>query len=193
MLNATLLVMVLLAGSHALVPAQTKASAAGSPQIYTGTAEAKNENGAVSGKLVVTLRRLTPEFDRQSVETSLKEGGYPRFLTAIRKAPQVGEVVLAGSKPYRIRYARERVDGGNRVLLLVTEKPIYYLGGAKADEANRAGFWVGVIEIRIDASGTGSGSMAAAARVRPDGAGGVILDDFADELIKLTAITRKSS
>ena len=193
MLNATLLVMVLLAGSHAWVLRQANASAAGPPQIFTGMAEAKNANGAVSGKLVVTLRRVTPEFDRQAVETALKEGGYPRFLTAIRKAPEVGEVVLAGSKPYKIRYARERVDGGNRILVLVTDKPIYYLGGARADEANRAGFWVAVIEIRIDASGAGTGSMAAAARVRPDGDGGVILDDFADELITLTGITRKSS
>ena len=35
--------------------------------------------------------------------------------------------------------------------------------------------------------------MAAAARVRPDGDGGVLLDDYAEELIELTNITRKPS
>jgi len=33
--------------------------------------------------------------------------------------------------------------------------------------------------------------MAAAARVRPDGAGGVLLDDYAEQLIALTNVTRR--
>ena len=35
--------------------------------------------------------------------------------------------------------------------------------------------------------------MAAAARVRPDGDGGVLLDDYAEEPIELTNVTRKPS
>jgi hypothetical protein len=50
-----------------------------------------------------------------------------------------------------------------------------------------------VIEIRIDGKGVGTGSMAAAARVRPDGDGGVLLDDFAEQLITITDIARKPS
>jgi len=34
--------------------------------------------------------------------------------------------------------------------------------------------------------------MAAAARVRPDGDGGVLLDDYAEEPIAVTKLTRKS-
>ena len=70
----------------------------------------KNATGAVSGTLEVRLRRITPDFDRKSVETALSEGGYPRFVTALRNAPEVGQVVLGGGKPYAIRYARERVE-----------------------------------------------------------------------------------
>lgn len=193
MLSATLLVIVLLLGSPAFVAAQSGAPATGAPETFTGTAQAKNANGAVSGTLTVRLRRVTPEFDRKAVETALKEGGYPRFLTAIRNAPEVGQVTLAGGKPYAIRYARERVDAGGRVLLLVTDKPVYFIGGGRADAAPRTGFEVAVIEIRMSNSGAGSGSMAGAARVRPDGDGGVLLDDFADELITLSGIARKSS
>lgn len=193
MLSATPLVMVVLLGLLPSLAGQTGAPAAAAPEVFTGTAHAKNATGAASGTLVVRLRRVTPEFDRKSVETALKEGGYPRFLTAIRNAPEVGQVVLAGGKPYAIRYARERVANGGRVLVLVTDKPIYFVGGGRADAAPRTGFEVAVIEIRMNAGDAGSGSMAAAARVRPDGDGGVLLDDFADELITLSGITRKPS
>ena len=80
------------------------------PEVFTGTAQVKNATGAVSGTLEVRLRRVTPEFDRKAVETALKEGGYPRFLTAIRNAPEVGQLVLGGGEPFAIRYARERID-----------------------------------------------------------------------------------
>ena len=184
--SAILLVIVVLLG----VPGLASGQAAAGPETFTATAQAKNANGSVSGKLVVRLRRITPEFDRTSVETALKEGGYPRFLTAIRNAPEVGQAVLGGGKPYAIRYARERVDAGGRVLILVTDKPMYFVGGARGEAPARTGYEVAVIEIRMPATGAGSGSMAAAARVRPNGDGGVLLDDFADELITLSGITR---
>ena len=87
------------------------------PEVFTGTAQVKNATGAVSGTLEVRLRRVTPEFDRKTVETALKEGGYPRFLTAIRNAPEVGQLVLGGGAPFAIRYARERVDATGRRLV----------------------------------------------------------------------------
>jgi hypothetical protein len=189
--TAKILTIVLLLGGGSVL-AQP---ADGQPEVFTGTAQVKNATGAISGTIVVRLRRVTPQFDKTAVETALKEGGYPRFVTAIRNAPEVGQLVLGGGAPFSIRYARERVDGTGRRLVLVTDKPVFFVGGGRADEnlAARKGFEVAVIEIRIDGKGVGTGSMAAAARVRPDGDGGVLLDDFAEQLITLTNISRKPS
>jgi hypothetical protein len=158
---------------------------------FIGTAEAKNANGAMSGKVEITLRRVTPDFDRKSVETALKEGGYPRFLTALRNAPQVGQLVLAGGAPIAIRYAVERQDSGGHALIVVTEKPAYFIGGNRAESAPRKGYEVAVVEIRLDGKGANTGSMAAAARVRPNADGGVWLDDYAETLITISGVTRK--
>jgi len=186
-----MLMIVLLLG----VPAWAGAQAASQPEMFTGTAQVKNATGAVSGRLEVRLRRVTPEFDRKAVDTALKEGGYPRFLIAIRTAPEVGQLVLGGGAPFSIRYARERVDATGRRLILVTDKPVYFVGGGRAgaDVTARKGFEVAVIEILIDGKGAASGSLAAAARVRPDGDGGAVLDDFAEQLITITNIARKPS
>ena len=64
---------------------------------------------------------------------------------------------------------------------------------ADANAPPRAGFEVAVLQLQVDATGRGKGTMAGAARVRPDGEGGVVLDDYADEPIALTNVTRKPS
>ena len=46
------------------------------------------------------------------------------------------------------------------------------------------------MRLTVDEIGLGTGTMAAAARVKPDGSGGVVVEDYADEPIKLTFVTR---
>ena len=192
MRTATILITALLLGVPVWVGAQ--AARPNTPEIFSATAEAKNAKGAVSGALEVRLNRYTPDFDRKTVEAALKEGGYPRFLLALRNAPEVGQLVLGGGEPFSIRYAREKVEAGGRTIVLVTDKPVYFIGGGRnASTKPRAGYEIAVLQIQLDGEGHGSGTMAAAARVRPDGDGGVLLDDYAEEPIALTKLTRKSS
>ncbi len=194
MRTATLLITVLLLGVHVSIGAQANPPTTGAPETFSATAKAKNATGAVSGLLEVRLRRYTPDFDRKTVEAALTEGGYPKFLLALRNAPEVGQLVLAGSAPFAIRYAREKVEGGGRTIIVVTDKPVFFIGGGHSGGTkSRAGYEVAVVQIQLDAQGQGSGTMAAAARVRPDGDGGVLLYDYAEELIALTELTRKSS
>jgi hypothetical protein len=189
--TSTILIAALLLGIPICIGAQ---ATTGAPEIFSATAQAKNEKGAVSGALEVRLKRYTPEFDRKTVEAALREGGYPKFVLALRNAPEVGQLVLGGSQPFAIRYARETVEASGRTIVIVTDKPVYFIsGGHTAGTKPRAGYEVAVLQIQLDGNGQWSGTMAAAARVRPDGDGGVLLDDYAEELIALTKLTRKPS
>ena len=190
---ANTMMIVLLLGTPAWMSAQAARPTSGAPEVFSATAGVKSASSAISGALEVRVDRYTPDFDRKVVEEALRLGGYPRFLTALRKAPQVGQLVLGGGQPYAIRYARETVDAGRRTVVVVTDRPVFFLGAGRADAKPRAGFEVAVVRIDFDAAGTASGTMAAAARVRPDGDGGVRLDDYADEPITLTDITRAPS
>jgi hypothetical protein len=190
--TATILITALLLGLPIWVGAQAAAPTATAPEIFIATAEAKNDKAAVSGTLEVRLNRYTPDFDRTTVEAALREGGYPRFLLALRNAPEVGQLVLGGSEPFAIRYAREKVGTGGRSIVVVTDKPVYFIrGGGAGGGKPRAGYEVAIVQIQWDDKGQGSGTLAAAARVRPDGDGGVLLDDYAQEPITLTKLTRK--
>ena len=192
MTTQMLLIMLLLCGP-AWLAAQATRRPASAPEVFSATAHAKNAAGAVSGTLDVRITRYTPDFDRTTVEEALRLGGYPRFLTALRGAPEVGQLVLGGNQPYAIRYAREKVEADGRTIVLVTDKPVFFVGAGRAKPKPKDGYEVAVLRLELDAKGAGRGTMAAAARVRPDGDGGVLLDDYAEEPLEVTNVTRKPS
>jgi hypothetical protein len=137
----------------------------------------------------IDLQRYTPDRDREPVENGLKYGGYPAFLAALRKARKVGTVTGAG-KTWTIRWASARPTPGGRRIVLITDQPMYFLGGGAADAKPRAGYEIGVIQMEVDEAGNGTGSVAAAARVKP-GEDGVVVDDYGDQRIEITKVARE--
>ena len=157
------------------------------PETFSATAQIPS---GASAPIQIHIARFTPDFDRTSVEDALKTGGYPSFLTALRKAPEVGNVDFMGQK-YLIRWARNAQAGKARTIVVVTEKPVFFVGGARSDAKPRAGYEVALIQVQIDANGAITGTMAAAARVKPGGPTGVQIDDYGDEPVTLAKLTRK--
>ena len=164
----------------------------GAPETFSADAQVKTAKASATAAITIRVQRYTPDFDRKSVETGLKAGGYNGFLAALRKAPDVGYVEI-GDQKYVIRYARERTSGKGRAIVLVTEKPVFFIGGGATNAKSRDVFQVAVLQLEVDENGSGSGSLAAAARVRPGGETGVQLDDYAEEPIKLVSVKRQGS
>jgi len=163
----------------------------GAPELFTANVQATAASGASAAASVqIDIRRYTPDAERTAVENALKGGGYPAFLTALRKAPEVGTVSM-GTQKWAIRWAREQPTPQGRTIVVVTDKPIFFLGGARANAKPRAGYEVGLIRMQVDNAGMGTGEMAAAARVKPGGETGVQVDDYADQPLTLTGIARK--
>ena len=132
---------------------------------------------------------LLADRDREPVEKGLKFGGYPAFLAALRKARKVG-TVATGDKTWTIRWASARPTPGGRKIVLITDQPMYFLGGGATDAKPRAGYEIGVIQMEVDAAGSGTGSVAAAAKVKP-GEDGVVVDDYGDQRIEIAKVVRE--
>jgi hypothetical protein len=162
------------------------------PEIFTANLNVTGESGgAAAATITIDIQRYTPEADRKAVEDALKTGGYPGFVAALRKAPQVGSVSFADRK-WAIRWARERSTGEyTRSIVVVTDQPIFFVGGGRVDAKSREGYEVAVIQMDVDNVGMGKGSMTAAARVKPGGESGVQIDDYADKPIKLVTVVKK--
>jgi hypothetical protein len=161
------------------------------PETFTSPFEARTGAGSATGSIRIQIDRYTPEIHRTAMTDAMRFGGYAGFLRALRQSPVVGFVEIAEVK-VPIRWAREQPASGGRAISVVTEKPVFFLGGGRADTGGkpRSGFEVALVQLTVDASGRGTGTMAAAARIKPDGKGGVVLEDYADEPIALTSVHR---
>jgi hypothetical protein len=164
----------------------------GAPETFSANVQASGaQGGAAAVTIAIDIQRYTPEADRTAVEDALKTGGYPAFLTALRKAPEVGNVSFADRK-WPIRWARERATGKyTRSIVVVTDQPIFFIGGGRPDAKPREGYEVAVIELQVDNVGMGKGSMTAAARVKPGGENGVQIDAYEGKPMNLVTVVRK--
>jgi hypothetical protein len=110
-------------------------------------------------------------------------------VQALREAPKVGTLSM-GDQTFAIRWARQVPAGAGRDISIVTDKPVHFIGGGRPGAKSTAGYEVAVVQLTVDASGHGTGTMAAAARVKPRGTTGVQIDDYAETPVKLTAVAR---
>jgi hypothetical protein len=124
------------------------------------------------------------------LEDALEHGGYASFVNALRKVPEVG-TVAAGDGQFSIRLARERKTDKGRTIVVVTNKPVFFVGGARPDAKPRAGYETALIQLEVNDAGVGTGMMAAAARVKPGGEAGVRIDNYAEEPLALKVTRQK--
>ena len=159
------------------------------PETFSSDLQGKSGNSAVVSKIAIQIDRYTPEGDRKAILDALTTGGYAKFLQALKATPVVGYVEIEKQK-FNLRFARETATAKGRDITLVTDTPVYFLGSQRADAKPRAGFEIAVVTLSVDDYGLGTGRMAAAAKVKPDGSGGVVLEDYASEPIRLPVVTR---
>jgi len=169
--------------------AQNSGSAA-APETFSASTQVKTASGPISVTIQIRIRRYTPDFDRAALEDALQHGGYASFVNAMRKVPEVGSV-LAGDGQFAIRWAREQKTEKGRTIVVVTDKPVFFVGGARANAKPRAGYETALIQLQVNDAGTGTGIMAAAARVKPGGETGVRIDNYAEEPLVLK-VTRQA-
>jgi hypothetical protein len=184
---------LVLAAALAAPQATPPAAPPAGPEIFdiVATVAAKGSTtGNITVPMTVQLDRYTPEHERTKMTDGLKYNGYPGFLNALRDAPQVGTLDGAGEK-FVIRWART-VDnpGGGRTISIVTDTPVYFVGGWRKDAKSKAGYELAVMQLVLDKTGHGEGTMAAAARVKPGGETGVRIDNYAETPMKLKATLR---
>ena len=161
----------------------------GAPETFSASTQIKTASGPISATIQVRIRRYTPDFDRKALEDALQHGGYASFVTALRRAPEVGSVA-AGDGEFTIRLASEHKTDKGRTIVVVTDKPVFFVGGARPNAKPRAGYETALIQLQVDGAGGGTGMMAPAARVKPGGETGVRIDNYADEPLALK-VTRQ--
>ena len=117
------------------------------PESFTATAQFVGASGSASTTFKMRVERYTPDAEREAVLQALTQGGYVGFVNALRKAPVVGSVAIGGHT-FDIRWARESPIENGRSIVLVTDKPMFFIGAGSPAAKPRKGFDVGLISFQ---------------------------------------------
>lgn len=170
--------------------AQTKPPKA--PETFNARASVGSQEGRGDAYLTIRVDRYSDEKDIAAMEKALKDGGSAAFVLALRRAPIVGHLEV-GNKTFAIRWARQKPNDKGRVISLVVDSPVYFVGGGVPGAKSREGFDTAVVQLTMDTSGLGEGRVAAAAKVKPGGETGVEIEAYDAEPVKLTSVKRQIS
>lgn len=174
-----------------LAGAVSSASAQAGAETFTATAAVKTAgSAAASAPVTITVTRKTPQSEVDKLLAAFKAGGAAGLRKALVGVPETGSVQLGAGKPTPTRMTLERTTDKGRLLTIVSDTPILFLGAGVAGAKPKEGYDFAVIDLEVDAKGAGSGTLAPAAKVTVK-EGAVVVEDYASELVRLTGVARK--
>jgi hypothetical protein len=165
-------------------------SAQGTGEAFTATAAVKAASGATaSAPVTITLDRAMPQTEADTLTAAFKAGGAAALRKALTGVPPTGRVQIGSGPATPTRLTIERTTSDGRLLMIVTDRPLAFLGAGMPGAKAKEGYDFAVIEMVIDAKGNGTGTIAPAAKLKMDGAA-LVVEDYAAEVVQLTAVKK---
>jgi hypothetical protein len=167
-----------------LVSAQTGS------ETFSATAAVKTSGAAsASAPVTITVDRKMSEREASRFVEAFKTGGAAALRKALTGVAPTGSVKLGDGKPAATRLTIERTTDKGRLLTIVTDAPILFLGAGAPGAKPKEGYDFGIIDIEVDAKGSGSGTLAPAAKVTVK-EGVFVVEDYASELVRLSGVRK---
>ena len=177
-----------LSGALLMTPASLRGQAAA--EVFTATAAAKGAGGAaVSAPVTVTIDRKMTQSEAESLMAAFKTGGAAALRKGLAGIPPTGSVRIGSGTATPTRFTIERPTPGGRLLTILTDRPLLFIGAGVPGAKPKEGYDFAVIDIEVDAKGSGSGTLAPAAKIRMN-QGAFVVEDFGTEVVQLTAVKK---
>jgi hypothetical protein len=133
----------------------------------------------------VTSDRSTPQPEADTLVAAFEASGVDGLRKALKGVPPTGSVRVGDGAATPARLTLERTTDQGRLLTILTDTPIVFLGAGKPGAKPTAGYDFAVLDLQLKADGSGSGTLAPAARISvKDGA--FVVEDYATEMVRLT-------
>jgi hypothetical protein len=182
--------LVILSGI-VLIAAATAARGQGATEVFTATANVKTASGATaSAPVVITVRRKMSPAEADKVVAAFKNGGAAALHKALVGVPPTGSVQLGNAKATPSRITIERATDKGRLLTIITDKPLVFVGAGLPGAKPKEGYDFAVIDLELDATGHGSGTIAPAAKIKTNDQGAFVVEDYSTEVVKINVARR---
>jgi len=167
------------------------AAAQATSETFAATAQVKGAGGgAASAPVTIVVERKMAQSETDKYLAAFKSGGPAALRKALAGVANTGSVRVGSvAAPVPTRLTLERSTGKGRLLTIVTDQPIVFLGAGAPGAKAKEGYEFGVIDLEVDEAGNGIGSIAPAAKVTVK-QGVFVVDDYSGEFIKLTGVKK---
>jgi hypothetical protein len=173
-----------------VVAAVSIAHAQAGAETFTATASVKTASSATAGApMTITVDRKMSQSETDSLLAAFKTGGAPGLRKALVGVPPTGSIRLGAGTPTPTRLTQERPTDKGRLLTIVTDQPIAFLGAGLPGAKAKDGYDFAIIDIEVDAKGSGAGTFSPAAKVTVK-QGAFVVEDYASELVQLTGVSK---
>jgi len=173
-----------------LVPATTPARAQAGAETFSATATVKTSGGATAtAPVTIVVDRKMSQSEADRFLTAFKTGGAAALRKALAGVPAVGSVKLGTSAPTPARLAIERRTDKGRLLTIVTDTPILFLGAGLPGAKPKEGYDFGLLDLEVDDAGNGKGVVSPAAKITVE-KDMFVVSDYSLELVQLTAVKK---
>jgi hypothetical protein len=145
------------------------ASAASAEEVYTATLTSARGLGKKTAELTLTVTSRTTEEEAARLQKILTEQGSNAAIEELRKFDR-GTARITGGPSSPIRHMRSHVGQNGARVIIMTDSPLYFPEDAPSPSAVSKSS-IGLIELVVDNTGKGRGSMVEAMEIKvtPDG------------------------
>jgi hypothetical protein len=178
--------------SGALLLTATSVYAQAPPEVFTATATVKTADGkTASAPLTIQIDRKMSKSEAEGLVAAFRTGGAAALRKALVGVPPTGTVKIGTGKVTPTRFTIERPVGDGRLLTILTDKPLVFIGGAAPGAKPKADYDFAVIDLQVDAKSEGSGTVSPAAKLKLN-QDALVVDDYSGEVVRLTAVKKTS-
>lgn len=154
---------------------------------FTAIAITNNEFKTGADRVVIDIHRWSTARESADLTTTLRREGPTAMLEALRDRPSVGTIRTPDTLAYDLRFALQTpAEDGGRDIILATDRPISFWETWHQPPTVRYPFTV--VQMRIDADGTGRGTLSVATKIVAMDDNTIRLENFGTSPTMLTEI-----
>jgi hypothetical protein len=162
-------------------------------ETFTAMASVKTAGGTDrSAPVTIRIFGRTSQDQRDQLIKALQSDGTPGVRKLLSTFPDVATIEVGkGSSPLKYCWIQD-IGGGMRLITLGADHPLFFLGADAKVDKPKEGYDVAVIDLQVDGGGKGDGTLSAAAKLKLADNGGLRVEDYSVNLIRLDSIQKKA-
>lgn len=172
------------------LPRATFVNAQGGEETFSATATVRSAGGATAtAPVTIVVSRKTPAEETDRLAAAFKSDGAAGLRKVLSGIPPTGSVRIGNRPPAPTRLTLERTTDEGRLLTIVADQPLVFLGAGLPQAKPKEGYDFAIVDLLVDDAGNGSGTLAPAAKVKLQ-QGAFVVDDYGAEIVRLNGVKR---